>query len=105
MITRATFGSKVFGKYQHYMGRVLEHQALLFMAAMMLVNGLNYLYAFALARLLGAESYGAYTAFASLFLILSLWPLSLQHISARYRAMSQDIWPLAIAKPSFGVWE
>jgi len=57
----------------------------------MLVNLLNYGYALILGRTLGPTAYGAYASFIALFLILSLWPLTLQQVAARFSATGGSV--------------
>jgi O-antigen/teichoic acid export membrane protein len=78
------------------MRRALSGSGLL-MGAVMLVNGLNYGYALCLGRALGPAAYGAYASFVALFLILNLWPLTLQQVAARYAASGQSV--LALLRP------
>lgn len=59
--------------------------------AVMLVNILNYGYALILGRTLGPSAYGAYASFVALFLILSLWPLTLQQVAARFSATGESV--------------
>jgi O-antigen/teichoic acid export membrane protein len=59
--------------------------------AVMLVNVLNYGYALVLGRTLGPAAYGAYASFVALFLILSLWPLTLQQVAARFSATESSV--------------
>ncbi|ULH17758.1 hypothetical protein MF271_20335 (plasmid) [Deinococcus sp. KNUC1210] len=59
--------------------------------AVMLVNVLNYGYALILGRTLGPAAYGAYASFVALFLILSLWPLTLQQVAARFAATGSSV--------------
>lgn len=59
--------------------------------AVMLVNVLNYGYALVLGRTLGPAAYGAYASFVALFLILSLWPLTLQQVAARFSATGGSV--------------
>ncbi|MDX2004753.1 MAG: oligosaccharide flippase family protein [Meiothermus sp.] len=63
----------------------LRSSALL-MGAMVVVNLLNYGYALILGRWLGPAEYGGYAAFTSLFLVLTVLPLTLQQLGARYTA-------------------
>lgn len=65
--------------------RFLQNSLALF-AAMLVVNVLNYGYALILGRWLGPTEYGSYAAFMSLFLLLTVLPLSLQQVGARYAA-------------------
>lgn len=58
---------------------------------MMLVNVFNYGYAVVLGRLFGPVQYGAYASFTSLFLLISLLPLTFQQVGARYAATGQSI--------------
>ena len=68
----------------------LSGGSLLF-GAVMLVNVLNYGYALFLGRFLGPEAYGAYASFMSLFLIISLLPLTLQQVTAKYAAAGESV--------------
>ena len=70
--------------------RAAKGGGLLF-AAMMLVNVLNYGYAVVLGRVFGPEEYGAYASFTSLFLLVSLLPLTLQQVTARYAALGATL--------------
>lgn len=65
--------------------------SLVLFAAMLLVNVLNYGYALLLGRYLGPVEYGAYAAFMSLFLLVTLLPMTLQQTGARYRAMGMSV--------------
>lgn len=62
------------------------HNSLALFAAMLVVNVLNYGYALVLGRWLGPAEYGSYAAFMSLFLLLTVLPLSLQQVGARHAA-------------------
>lgn len=70
--------------------KVLTGSGLLF-SAMMIVNILNYGYALVLGRLFGPVAYGAYASFISLFLLVSLLPLTLQQITAKYAAAKTSV--------------
>lgn len=70
--------------------KVLTGSSLLF-ASMMLVNVLNYGYALILGRVFGPAEYGAYASFISLFLLVSLLPLTLQQVTAKYAASEQSV--------------
>ena len=63
----------------------------LLFAAIMLVNVLNYGYAVALGRFLGPESYGSYASFISLILLVSLLPLTVQQVTAKYAAANKSV--------------
>lgn len=70
--------------------RVLTGSSLLFVA-MMIVNVLNYGYALVLGRYFGPQQYGAYAAFISFFLLLTLFPMTLQQVNARFAATEQSV--------------
>ena len=70
--------------------KALEGSSLLFIA-MMLVNILNYGYALVLGRFFGPLEYGAYASFISLFLLVSLLPLTLQQVAAKYSASGSSV--------------
>ena len=70
--------------------KALEGSTLLFVA-MMLVNVLNYGYALVLGRLFGPAQYGAYASFISLFLLITLLPMTLQQVNAKYTAMGESV--------------
>lgn len=69
--------------------RALRGSTLLF-GATMVVNLLNYGYAMVLGRLFGPEPYGAYASFMSLFLLLTLLPMTLQQVGARFAAAGES---------------
>ena len=70
--------------------RALGGSAVL-MAATMTVNLLNYGYALALGRHFGPAAYGSYASFVALFLVIALWPLTLQQVAARFAAGGQSV--------------
>ncbi|MCA9837259.1 MAG: hypothetical protein KC422_10090 [Trueperaceae bacterium] len=70
--------------------KVLTGSGLLF-SAMMIVNVLNYGYALVLGRLFGPVAYGAYASFISLFLLVSLLPLTLQQVTAKFAASKTSV--------------
>lgn len=70
--------------------QALKGSTVLF-AAMMLVNILNYGYALVLGRIFGPAQYGAYASFMSLFLLITLLPMTLQQIGAKYAATGESV--------------
>lgn len=70
--------------------QALAGSSLLF-AAMMVVNALNYGYALVLGRFFGPAEYGAYASFMSLFLLVSLLPMTLQQVGAKYAAAGSSV--------------
>ena len=69
---------------------ILAGTSILFIAVMF-GNVLNYGYALVLGRFLGPEQYGKYASFMSLFLMLSLLPLTFQQIGAKYCAEGKSV--------------
>lgn len=63
----------------------------LLLAAVMVVNILNYGYALVLGRLLGPGGYGTYASFVAVFLLLNLWPLTLQQVAAQSAASGRQV--------------
>ncbi len=61
------------------------------MGATMAVNLLNYGYALVLGRHFGPAAYGSYASFVALFLVLTLCPLTLQQVAARFAASGRSV--------------